>query len=120
MSDKSIKYSPAKLKKFKSILNDRLKTITDELDTYKSRQKEQKRRVANTNTGFSEGSKHFQQQAKNKQIIRRLQRKSRELNSALDRIEDKSYGVCDRTGKLIREARLMAMPTARFDISPKS
>jgi len=116
MSNTPTQYSAAKLKKFKSIIDDELKTVTEELDTFQSNQKEQKRRQTNTNVDFNENSKHFQQQAQNKRQIRRLQRKSRELNSALNRIDAKTYGICERTGDLIREERLMVMPTARFDI----
>ncbi|WP_142786183.1 TraR/DksA family transcriptional regulator [Changchengzhania lutea] len=75
--------------------------------------------MADTNVDFNQSSKHFQQQAKNKQLINRLQRKSRELQAALKRIQNKTYGVCDRTGQLIREERLMARSIARFDILPK-
>ena len=119
MSSNSTQYSSAKLKKFKTILDDKLKTTSKELATIQGNQKDQKQRLANNNTDFNENSKHFQTQAKNKQLIRRLQRKSRELQSALKRIDSKTYGVCERTGDLIREERLLAMPTARFDIQPR-
>lgn len=119
MSKNSEQYSSAKLKKFKTILDVKLKTANKELDTLKHNQKDQKQHLASSNVDFNQNSKHFQQQAKNKQLIRRLQQKSRELKSALNRIEDKTYGVCDRTGNLIREQRLEVMPTARFDIQQK-
>ena len=72
-----------------------------------------------SDTDFNQTSSHFQQQAKNKQFIRRLQRKSRELKAALNRIEEGTYGICERTGNLIRSERLLAMPTAKFDILKK-
>ena len=37
-----------------------------------------------------------------------------EINSALKRIQEKTYGVCDMTGKQIPKARLNAKPWARF------
>ena len=119
MSKKSIQYSETILKKFNTIISEKLKKTQAELATIEGDQKSQKYNVANSDVDFNENSKHFQQQAKNKQHIRRLQRKARALNGALNRIEDKTYGISERTGKLIREARLMAMPTARFDILPK-
>lgn len=39
-----------------------------------------------------------------------------EINSALKRIQEKTYGVCDMTGKQIPKARLNAKPWARFTI----
>lgn len=116
MSKITAQYSSQKLKKFKSIITEKLDVTQEELATIQQNQKNQKQHLANTNVDFNENSKHFQQQAKDKQFIRRLQRKSRELRAALNRIENKSYGVCNRTGQLIREERLMAMPTAQFDI----
>jgi DnaK suppressor protein len=38
-----------------------------------------------------------------------------EIDDALQRIEDGTYGQCRRCGKPIDEARLKAMPTARYD-----
>lgn len=38
-----------------------------------------------------------------------------DIDQALLRIEEGSYGVCNRCGKPIDERRLEALPTARFD-----
>ena len=38
-----------------------------------------------------------------------------EIDEALGRIEDGTYGQCERCGKPIDEERLKAMPTARYD-----
>ncbi|HYJ45785.1 MAG TPA: TraR/DksA family transcriptional regulator [Pyrinomonadaceae bacterium] len=50
--------------------------------------------------------------------LRRGERESlavAEIDEALTRIEDGTYGQCERCGKPIDERRLEAMPTARFD-----
>ena len=39
----------------------------------------------------------------------------REIDEALQRIDDGNYGQCRRCGKPIDEARLKAIPTARYD-----
>jgi RNA polymerase-binding protein DksA len=36
------------------------------------------------------------------------------IDNALQRIEDKTYGICEGTGKPIRKARLEAQPWARY------
>ena len=41
----------------------------------------------------------------------------REIEEALQRIEDGTYGICERTGRLIAKARLAAIPTARLSIA---
>jgi len=38
-----------------------------------------------------------------------------DIDQALLRIQEGSYGVCARCGKLIDERRLEALPTARYD-----
>lgn len=118
MSD-NIQFSPEKLAKFKSIIEEDLEVINKELTKFKHDREALKQHLAHTNTDFNQTSKHFEQQAKNKQLINRLQVKSRELKAALKRIENKTYGVCNRSGQLIREERLMARPVARFDIKRK-
>src|SRR5215510_618126 len=39
----------------------------------------------------------------------------KEIDEALDRIEDGTYGLCTRCGKPLDEERLKAMPTAKYD-----
>jgi DnaK suppressor protein len=38
----------------------------------------------------------------------------KEIDDALQRIEDKTYGICEGTGKPIPKARLKAQPWARY------
>jgi DnaK suppressor protein len=55
----------------------------------------------------------------NKEMALRLgERESQmiaDIDQALLRIEEGSYGQCARCGKLINERRLEALPTARYD-----
>jgi len=39
----------------------------------------------------------------------------KEIDEALQRIEDRTYGQCVRCGKPLDEERLKAMPTAKYD-----
>ncbi|MFC1632596.1 TraR/DksA family transcriptional regulator [Patescibacteria group bacterium] len=48
-----------------------------------------------------------------------LEVKLREVNTALQRIENGTYGICEETGKEISKERLDAEPTARIAI-PKT
>ena len=43
----------------------------------------------------------------------------RDLRNALVRIENKTYGICRVTGKLISKERLMAVPHATLSIEAK-
>ncbi len=43
-----------------------------------------------------------------------------DIDQALLRLEEGSYGICVRCGRLIDERRLEAMPTARYDADCQS
>src|SRR5215210_4833026 len=57
----------------------------------------------------------------NQEIALRLgERESRmvaDIDQALSRIKEGTFGVCERCGKPIDERRLEALPTARYDAS---
>lgn len=39
-----------------------------------------------------------------------------DINRALNKIEDGTYGICEMSGKLISDERLVAIPTARYSV----
>ena len=52
-------------------------------------------------------------------MIARQQKYVGYLNRALDRIEDKTYGICKISGKAISKERLMAVPHTEISIEAK-
>lgn len=46
------------------------------------------------------------------QMLGRLQAELEDIRGALERVEERSYGVCEECGQRIPEARLEALPTA--------
>lgn len=53
------------------------------------------------------------------QLAARQERFILNLRNALIRIENKTYGICRETGKLIRKERLMLVPHATLSIEAK-
>ena len=51
--------------------------------------------------------------------VARLQRFIRDLERALIRIENKTYGICRATGKLISKERLLAVPHTTLSYEAK-
>lgn len=47
-------------------------------------------------------------------ILDSLERELRELEAALRRVDDDTYGICEACGEQIAEERLEAQPAARF------
>lgn len=61
MTKNTKQYSPEKLEKFKTIIENELEIIDKELTKLKDDRQTQKERQANTNVDFNQSSKHFQQ-----------------------------------------------------------
>lgn len=54
------------------------------------------------------------------QLIERLREYIQYINEALERIENKTYGICLATGKPISKERLEAVPHTRYSIEAKN
>jgi RNA polymerase-binding protein DksA len=52
-------------------------------------------------------------------ILEEQQKKLKQINHALHRIYDKTYGICEISGEIISEGRLHAVPWARYCIKAK-
>ena len=68
---------------------------------------------------FEEGSETMSKEA-NTQLAIRQEKFIRDLKNALIRIENKTYGVCRVTGKLINAKRLKLVPHATLSIEAKN
>ncbi len=55
----------------------------------------------------------------NKSLEEVLEKQLRDIDSALKRIEDGTYGICKFTGKAIGEKRLRARPTSSTTVEAK-
>ena len=68
---------------------------------------------------FEEGSETMSKEA-NTQLAIRQEKFIRDLKNALMRIENKTYGICRVTGKLINKERLKLVPHATLSIEAKN
>lgn len=53
-------------------------------------------------------------------LAQRQQKFIQHLEAALIRIENKTYGICRETGKIIPKERLMAVPHATLSVEAKN
>ena len=67
---------------------------------------------------FEEGSETMSKEA-NVQLAIRQEKFIRDLKNAILRIENKTYGVCRVTSKLIQKERLKLVPHATLSIEAK-
>lgn len=117
------RYSDAELEEFKTLLNDKIKKATEQLELIQSSYKNDSNNgtddTSPTFKAFDEGSEVMSKEA-NSQLAIRQEKFIRDLKNALVRIENKTYGVCRVTGKLINKDRLKLVPHATLSIEAKN
>jgi len=71
-------------------------------------------------SNIPEAGSDTQSDSLNYQLAERTRKYIKEIDNALKRIEDGTYGICQATGKPISEARLEAVPHTRYSIHAKN
>jgi RNA polymerase-binding transcription factor DksA len=66
---------------------------------------------------FADSGQVAAEQGENKALLDQLNAQLAEVARALDKVDDGTYGLCERCGEPISEARLEAMPATRFCIN---
>ena len=66
---------------------------------------------------FADSGQVAAEQGENKVLASQLQSELDEVERALAKLDDGTYGKCETCGEAISEARLEAMPAARFCIN---
>jgi DnaK suppressor protein len=100
-----------KLEYFRNLLLDQRRQATEDLNAERSASVQVDDGVEDV--GDMSESDHDQSAALD--LATRETRLIEEIDEALRRIDDGTYGQCARCGKPIVEERLKAMPTARYD-----
>ena len=117
------KFSDAELLEFRTLINEKIKKATEQLEMIKSSYKNDSNNgtddTSPTFKAFDEGSEVMSKEA-NSQLGIRQEKFIRDLKNALVRIENKTYGVCRVTGKLINKERLKLVPHATLSIEAKN
>lgn len=117
------RYSDKDLEEFKLLIEEKIEKAKQDLELLKSSY------MNNGNNGtedtsptfkaFEEGSETMSKEA-NTQLALRQEKFIRDLKNALMRIENKTYGLCRVTGKLIQKERLILVPHATLSIEAKN
>lgn len=117
------RYSDAELEEFRALLNEKIKKATEQLELIQSSYKNDSNNgtddTSPTFKAFDEGSEVMSKEA-NSQLAIRQEKFIRDLKNALVRIENKTYGICRVTGKLINKERLKLVPHATLSIEAKN
>ncbi len=117
------RYSDIELKKFRKLIEEKIDKAKADLELLKSSYMNDGNNgtedTSPTFKAFEEGSETMSKEA-NTQLAIRQEKFIRDLKNALVRIENKTYGVCRITGKLIKKKRLSLVPHATLSIEAKN
>lgn len=123
MVDEATRYSDADLAEFKEIIVNKINRAQADLDLIKSAYMNDLNNgtddTSPTFKAFEEGSETMSKEA-NSQLAIRQEKFIRDLKNALFRVENKTYGMCKVTGKLISKERLRVVPHATMSIEAKN
>jgi len=122
MSAESKRYSDADLEEFKVLILDKIKEAKKDLEMLRdSLSYHDDNGTNDTSPSFKmmeDGSETLSRE-ETAQLAVRQEKFINNLESALVRVENKTYGICRATGNLIRKERLRLVPHATLSISAK-
>ena len=117
------RYSDEDLAEFKALIEDKIQKAEKQLQLYqeafKNGSSNDTEDTAPTFKSFDDGSNTLSKEA-NSALAIRQGKFIRDLKNALIRIENKTYGICRSTGKLINKERLKLVPHATLSIEAKN
>ncbi len=117
------RYPDADLAEFKGLINEKIDKAQHDLEliqsAYMNDHNNGTEDTSPTFKAFDEGSAVMSKES-NSQLAIRQEKFIRDLRNALIRIENKTYGVCRVTGKLINKERLKLVPHATLSIEAKN
>jgi DnaK suppressor protein len=123
MEDEILRYSDADLAEFKELILSKMEKAKTDLELIKSAYMNDLNNgtddTSPTFKAFEEGSETMSKEA-NSQLAIRQEKFIRDLKNALFRVENKTYGTCKVTGKLISKERLRIVPHATMSIEAKN
>ena len=117
-----VRYSDEELEEFKELILEKLARARKDLEMLNdnvSRNGNNANDTAPTFKVLEEGSNVLSKE-ENSQLAARQYKYIQNLENALIRIENKTYGVCRMTGKLIPKERLRAVPHATLSVDAKN
>ena len=121
-NNEKTRYSDAELQEFKEIILDKLRIAKEELSALTQSLSNPNANgtddTAGTYKTLEDGSATLEKEQIN-QLAARQKKFIENLESALVRIENKTYGICRETGKLIQKERLRAVPHATLSMEAK-
>jgi RNA polymerase-binding transcription factor DksA len=116
------RYSESDLQEFKALILDKLRMAKEELNSLATSLSSPNANgtddTAGTYKTLEDGSATLEKEQIN-QLAARQKKFIEQLEAALVRIENKTYGICRETGRLIPKERLRAVPHTTLSMEAK-
>ncbi|WP_311953649.1 TraR/DksA family transcriptional regulator [Mucilaginibacter terrae] len=116
------RYSDSDLEQFKQVILNKMKIAREELtDLSASLQSSNPNGTDDTSGAYAtleDGAATLDKESIH-QLAGRQQKFLQQLEAALTRIENKTYGICRTTGELIQKERLLAVPHTTQSMAAK-
>ncbi len=118
MSVEKTRYSDEELSEFRVLIEKKLRRAKEDFDFYTEQLSEQADNPDSKLKGLDDASSSSE--IEQLQTLAARQKKYiQHLENAVIRIQNKVYGICRETGKLIAKERLRAVPHATLSIDAK-
>ncbi len=114
------RYSDEELEEFKSLILEKLEKAKSTYDEYSRQLKDTDGNAVISNTSDPEDGQQNQATESASIMASRTEKYIKNLENALIRIENKTYGVDRITGELIPKERLKAVPHATLTVDSKN
>lgn len=116
---KQKKYSLEELKEFEVAIEEKLHKAHSELKAILEALARKKENSTDTNIKMLEDSAEVAEKESLSQLAARQRKFVAELEAALLRIKNGTYGICIVTGELIDKERLKAVPHTKYSLAAK-
>ena len=122
-TEEKVRYSDAELQEFKELILQKLEVAKQDYEELRAAiTHSSSNGVEDTSPTFKvleEGASSLSKEESG-QLAQRQYKFIQNLEAALVRIENKTYGICRETGKLIPKERLMLVPHATLSVEAKN
>ncbi|MCB0650371.1 MAG: hypothetical protein KDC85_03780 [Saprospiraceae bacterium] len=120
MDEKIKRYSDAELAEFKILIDSKMEKAKSELGYYQEQIMDLSENVNDDSDDWSESSSAMSDLELLTELAQRQVKIIENLQRALLRIRNKTYGICEATGALIEKQRLLVEPTLTNSMKAKN
>lgn len=116
MNKKDLQYFKEKLLREKALLEEELGSVAKINPENPNDWEASSDNIEVDSADENEVADKFEELEENKMILNKLEPQLREVNAALERVENGKYGICEISGDAIEKERLEANPSARTSL----